>query len=112
MIPDWMPKEPWEAYIAMRKQMGKKYIATDYAQKLLINKLDGWRKEGQDVTAIIHQSIENSWQGLFPVKQMGFAVPDRRGEPRITKMEELPQVDRSLARHHLQVALNQSKIRH
>lgn len=68
MIPDWMPKEPWEAYIAMRKQMGKKYIATDYAQKLLINKLDGWRKEGQDVTAIIHQSIEKSYTGLFPIK--------------------------------------------
>lgn len=68
MIPDWMPTEAWEAYILMRKGMGKKYVATDYAQTLLIKKLDAWRKEGQDIEEIINRSIEFSYTGLFPLK--------------------------------------------
>lgn len=71
MHPDWLPKDAWDAYIAMRKSMGKKYVATEYAQKLLIKKLEGWRNEGQDVEEIINQSIERSWTGLFPIKQEG-----------------------------------------
>lgn len=66
---DWLPKEAWEAYLDMRKKKGKQYKATEYAQKLLINKLSSWRLEGHDIEAIINQSIERSWTGLFPVKQ-------------------------------------------
>ncbi len=68
MIPDWMPKEAWEAYLLMRKGMGKKYVATEYAQTLLIKKLDKWRSEGQDIEEIINKSIEFSYTGLFPLK--------------------------------------------
>lgn len=112
MIPDWLPIEPWQAYLDMRKAMGKKYIATDYAQKLLINKLDTWRKEGHDITAIIHQSIENSWQGLFPVKQMGRNVPERRSEPRFYQPEPVAISNREVARQSLRDALTISKVRH
>jgi len=70
MLPDFIPKEAWEAYLLMRKQMGKKHQATEYAQKLLINKLTVWKAEGADVEAIINQSIERSWTGLFPVQQL------------------------------------------
>lgn len=68
MLPEWMPLEAWEAYIAMRKGMGKKYAATEYAQKLLIKKLDTWRNEGQNIEEILNQSIERAWTGLFPIK--------------------------------------------
>lgn len=70
MLPDFIPQEAWEAYLLMRKQMGKKHQATEYAQKLLINKLTVWKTEGADVEAIINQSIERSWTGLFPVQQL------------------------------------------
>lgn len=66
MIPDWMPKEAFDAYLAMRKTIKKP--ATEYAIKLVIGKLDGWRLEGYDVEAILNQSIEMSWQGVFPVR--------------------------------------------
>jgi hypothetical protein len=106
-----MPKEAWEAYIAMRKQMGKKYIATEYAQKLLIAKLEKWKKEGHDITEIIHQSIENSWQGLFPVKQLQ-GINDRRHSPRMYQPEDLPVADREVAKAALRTALSVSKTRH
>lgn len=68
ILPDWLPRESWDAFIAMRKKMGKKHEATEYAQTLLIKKLDGMRKDGQDVKAVINESIMNSWVGLYPVK--------------------------------------------
>lgn len=68
MLPDFIPKEAWEAYLLMRKQMGKKHQATEYAQKLLINKLTVWKAEGHNIELIINQSIERSWVGLFPVQ--------------------------------------------
>lgn len=68
MIPDWIPQEAWDAYITMRKTIKKP--ATEYAIKLVIGKLDGWRLEGYDVEAILNQSIEMSWQGVFPVKKI------------------------------------------
>lgn len=66
--PDWLPVTAWDAYIAMRKQMGKKHVATEHAQTLLIKKLDAMRKEGQDIEAVINESIMRSWTGLFPIK--------------------------------------------
>lgn len=67
-MPDWLPQEAWDAYILMRKQMGKKHVATEYAQKLLIKKLDGMRLEGQNVEAVINESIMRGWTGLFAIK--------------------------------------------
>lgn len=72
MLPDFIPKEAWEAYLLMRKQMGKKHQATEYAQKLLIKKLTTWKSEGHDIEAIINQSIERSYVGLFPVQPMKY----------------------------------------
>jgi len=39
MLPDWLPKETWNAFIEMRKEMGAKHKATEHAQVLLIKKL-------------------------------------------------------------------------
>lgn len=66
-IPVWLPIEEWEAFIDMRKKMGSKHKATEYAQQLLIKRLDGFRNQGMDVKGIIEQSIMRSWTGLFPV---------------------------------------------
>jgi|SRR5882672_4426631 len=68
MLPDWLPKETWNAFIEMRKEMGAKHKATEHAQVLLIKKLDRMRKEGQDIEAVINESIMRSWTGLFPLK--------------------------------------------
>lgn len=56
-------------YIEMRKKI-KKPLATDRAVKLAMNNLEKLSGGDNDVAIqILEQSIMNSWQGLFPLKQ-------------------------------------------
>jgi hypothetical protein len=66
-LPDWLPLETWNAYQVMRNKQKKPM--TERAEELAISKLDSLRRMGQDPTAILEQSIFNSWQGLFAVKE-------------------------------------------
>jgi hypothetical protein len=50
----------------MREKNKKKM--TDYAVKLLIKKLDKMTSDENEQVAIIEQSIENCWQGIFELK--------------------------------------------
>jgi hypothetical protein len=53
------------AFEEHRKKLRKPM--TDYAKKLLLNKLQKLAKTEQEQIAIINQSIENGWQGIFPL---------------------------------------------
>lgn len=66
--PDWLPAI-WSAYLQHRKQAKKPLTPT--AQKAAIGKLRRMLEAGQDIEAVITQSIENGWTGLFEVKQNG-----------------------------------------
>jgi len=66
IIPDWMPIPQWEAYLKMRKAIRKP--PTSDAVKLLIGKLERWRANGHDPGAILDNSTENSWAGIFEPK--------------------------------------------
>ena len=67
-IPDWIPLDAWEGFVAMRKKIKKPL--TDRATQLIINKLEGFKNKGYDVGAILDRSTEGSWQGVFePVQQ-------------------------------------------
>ena len=63
---DWLPPH-WQTYLAPRKESLKPMTAT--AQTAAIEKLSRWKAEGKDISAIITQSVENGWSGLFEVKQ-------------------------------------------
>ena len=63
---DWLPAS-WKTYIEHRKESLKPLTAT--AQTAAIEKLSRWKAEGKDIAAIIQQSVENGWSGLFEVKQ-------------------------------------------
>jgi hypothetical protein len=67
LLPSWVPENVFNEYLKMRKSINKP-LSTDYAIELAINKLDELRNQGQDVTEVMNQSILNSWQGLFPVR--------------------------------------------
>jgi hypothetical protein len=67
ILPDWLPKEAWTEFLAMRKR--KKKPMTDYAIKLAINKLDRLRADGEDPEAVLNESIFHEWDGLFPVRK-------------------------------------------
>ncbi|MDY0232185.1 MAG: hypothetical protein RBR88_06850, partial [Candidatus Saccharicenans sp.] len=72
----------WHDYLEMRKKIRRP--ATNRAQELVIKKLDQLRAEGQDPNRVLEQSIENSWQGVFPVKPLdassGYQKPLRASQ--------------------------------
>ncbi len=54
-------------YVKMRKTIKKPL--TLYALKLAIAKVEKLAVTNEERIAIVNQSILNSWQGLYPVKQ-------------------------------------------
>jgi len=67
VLPDWMPLETWEAFLAMRKKIKKP--ATDKAIELLVSKLERYKANGQDIQAVLEKSITSSWQDVFEIKE-------------------------------------------
>lgn len=66
VLPDWVPKETWEQFLEMRKRIKKP--PTDYAIKLLIDKLSRFRSNGQDIKLVLEKSITSGWQDVFEIK--------------------------------------------
>lgn len=66
MKPEFISDEAWELYLKHRKQ--KKVAVTEHAYNLIVKKLTEWNDKGQDCNAILMQSVENGWTGLFEVK--------------------------------------------
>lgn len=68
-FPDWLPLEAWQGFLEMRKGKGAK--PTPRATGLLIAKLERLRASGHDPGAVLDQSTENNWTGIFEVKANG-----------------------------------------
>jgi phage replication O-like protein O len=64
--PTWLDLNLWEQFKAMRKEIKKPM--TEVAEKYALAKLARMRNVGQDPSAVIQQSIDNTWQGLFDIK--------------------------------------------
>lgn len=67
MLPDWIPAEPWNEFVAMRKRIKKPL--TDYSTKLAIGKLTKLKEAGQDLTEIINESILRQWDTFWPIRE-------------------------------------------
>ena len=64
-------------YIDHRKKMGKPL--TEYAVKLAVGKLNKLASDKATKLAIIEQSIDNVWQGLFELKENAPRQPKKTG---------------------------------
>jgi hypothetical protein len=69
VLPEWVSPEVWNGFVEMRQKLRKSM--TPKAKELTIKDLSKLRQEGNDPSAVLEQSIKNSWQGLYPVKQQG-----------------------------------------
>jgi Helix-turn-helix domain len=78
-LPEWLPANAWNSYLEMRLKV-RKPLVTQRGFAQAINKLDKLRQEGHDPSAVLDQSIFNSWQGLFPVKQESVAKARPNGK--------------------------------
>ena len=81
-LPGWVPVEPWIAFVEMRKAMGSRAKLTPHAAKLIVGKLDEFRKQGMDLTEILNNSIMNNWKSVFPLKQQQYAGKQQALEDR------------------------------
>ena len=68
-LPDWLPREAWEEWVAHRK--ASKHPLTPQAIKQQIRDLDKLRGQGHAPGEVIAQSIGRGWRGLFAVDQGG-----------------------------------------
>jgi hypothetical protein len=55
-------------FIKYRQSM-KKPLKTEHAFNLIINKLNKWGKSDSEKIAILNQSIESGWTGIYEIKQ-------------------------------------------
>jgi hypothetical protein len=65
-LPDWIDPEAWAGYVEMRKRIKKPM--TERAAKLVVESLGRLKQAGNDPSAVLDQSTQNSWQGVFPIK--------------------------------------------
>lgn len=63
-LPIWLNKDAWKAWLTYNSEKKKKM--TPSTIKLQLRKLEKYK---EDHVAMIKQSIENNWQGLFPFKE-------------------------------------------
>jgi len=65
-VPEWVPLAEWKQFLDMRVSIGK--TTTPGIQRLLLQKLNEFHNQGQNVKAILDQSSENGWASLYPAK--------------------------------------------
>lgn len=65
-LPDRIPAEPWEAFVAMRSRIRKPLTA--YAKQLAVKELDKLASDGWPPGDVLNNSTMNSYQGLVPPK--------------------------------------------
>jgi len=66
-VPDWIPQDAWQGFVAMRAQKGKP--PTERAVEIIVGKLDRWRASGHDPGVVLDTSTENGWTGIFEPKE-------------------------------------------
>ncbi len=76
VLPDWLPPEAWADWHEFRNSR-KGWTAK--ARELSIGTLDRLRRSGHAPRAVINQSIERGWTGLFEVK--GNTNGNQRNQP-------------------------------
>ena len=74
-LPDFINPETWKAFKDHRRKM--RLIMTPHAEKLIINKLIGFHKDGHDPNAALDEAIEKSWRSVFAPKKEELSEADQ-----------------------------------
>lgn len=91
-LPDWLPAEPWNGFVEMRRRNGN--MPTPRAVELMVGKLERWKAQGHDPGAILDASTENNWRGLFePKGQQNGRLPQQNPNGSIRGSRPDPALD-------------------
>jgi DNA-binding Lrp family transcriptional regulator len=74
-LPDWLPLDAWNGWVAMRKQ--RKRPLTDRATARAINKLDVIRNKGHDIEDLLDRSTINGWLDIYEPKDIKNGASNR-----------------------------------
>ena len=66
VIPDFINLQIWGEFLEMRRRM-KRSLTLD-GMKLLVESLEKMKERGEDVNAVLEQSVAHLWIGVYPVK--------------------------------------------
>lgn len=66
-VPEYIDLEVWYAFKEMRRVIHRSL--TKYGERRILNKLEVLKEQGEDPNEVLNQSIEKSWNGVFPVKK-------------------------------------------
>jgi Helix-turn-helix domain len=89
ILPSWVPLEPWNAFLEMRRRMKKP--PGEYAQRLLIKKLETLRANGETVGDVIDNSIANGYLGFFGVKDRNNGINGKTSRPDTLPPDYVPE---------------------
>jgi hypothetical protein len=63
ILPAWLDRETWDGFREMRKRIG--HPATPLAEKLILDKLQGFEAKGIRSKEVLERSIVNGWRDVF-----------------------------------------------
>ena len=87
ILPEWIDREAWKGYEEMRAKLKKPL--TDRARMLAVRDLEKLRDAGHDAAAVLDQSTQNGWQGLFEIKSKSATAHGRRDQQPHQSVDEL-----------------------
>lgn len=90
VLPDWIPVEEWNGFVEMRQRSRAPF--TVRAKYLCVKKLDDLRRGGVSPAAILNQSVENGWKGLFPLSSSGRLLVREESVRREVRVGASPEV--------------------
>ena len=68
LLPEWLPEIDWNNFITQRNEKEKTKVSiAAYGQ--LLKKLELLKSQGENPSAVLQQSINNNYLGLFPEKK-------------------------------------------
>lgn len=73
VLPDWVPVDEWDGFVAMRVKIG--HPMTDHGKRLAVGELARLAKDGHPPGAVLNQSTFRSYRGLFEIKDQGNGQP-------------------------------------
>ncbi len=87
LIPAWIDKDAWVGFEEMRRKI--RAPLTDRGRRGIVKELEKLCSPGDNAAAILDQSTQNSYRGVFPLKEKSNGQSANGGVRRLTKFEQM-----------------------
>lgn len=67
-LPDWVPVDLWEAYVAQRKKDRKALCTATAARRLA--ELTAWKNAGHDPATVIEEALNGHWLKFYEPREV------------------------------------------